>query len=65
MTDTTQEITQEAARAMLAALEELRAIFEKMAALHPTRDLRDVLPDPAGLAVRTRMVAAIAAAEGR
>jgi hypothetical protein len=51
-----------AAPDLLAGMRELAELLERMAALHPTRDLREVLPDPAGLAVRAR--AAIAKAEG-
>lgn len=40
------------------ALKCITAILEKMATLHPSRDLREVLPDPAGLAVRARLVIA-------
>lgn len=47
----------EATKHLTAALDELAALFEKMAALHPSRDLREVLPDPGGLAVRTRIIA--------
>lgn len=44
-----------------AALSDLAVLFERMGALHPSRDLREVLADSAGLAVRTR--AAIAKAQ--
>lgn len=52
----------DAAPELLAALVDLASLIERMAALHPSRDLREVLPDPAGLAHRIR--AALSKAEG-
>lgn len=49
---------------LLAALEELASLTKRMAALHPSRDLREVLPDPAGLALRIRALIAKATAGG-
>lgn len=51
-----------AAPELLEALVDLASLTERMATLHPSRDFREVLHDPAGLALRIR--AAIARAEG-
>lgn len=45
-----------AAPDLYEALDELATLLGKAAALHPTRDLREVIADPLGLSIRARLL---------